>query len=93
MGNFPLSEAFIPTYFLNYSELSLTDPQTIHFLAYSLDLSAHLKFSFLPLDCFACARNDKQGSPGIVESVIDFVQDMNIIIFITIMSRDIGSSN
>ena len=57
MGNFPLSEVFIPAYFLNYSELSLTDPQIIHFLT------------------------------------IDFVQDMNIIIFITLMSRDIGSSN
>ena len=56
MGNFPLSEVLIPAYFLNYSELLLTDPQIIHFLA------------------------------------IDFVQDMNIITFITIMSRNIGSS-
>ena len=52
MGNFPLSEAFIPAYFLNYSELSLTDPQIIHFLA------------------------------------IDFVQNMNIILFIPINVKD-----
>ncbi|GAF83879.1 unnamed protein product, partial [marine sediment metagenome] len=92
MGDFPLSEVFIPAYFLNYSELLLTDHRTFHFLAYSLDLSAHLKFSFLPLDCFGFAFNDKQGSPEIVESVINFVQDMNIINIYHYYVKRLGNS-